>query len=668
MANFFETLVEVLKADERFFTEDGTLLRNKVYECALNMDAGLIGMLLANAETKKRFFVEVNGMFVFDKVGFGWVVNNRQFLPDSYTRFKNRIGLADSHGDLISASNDVVLSFPYKDCVLEGGQTKDDQKRDEVFYNVTLAPDEVDRLLYPKVLAGAKRYTASGVEENVTFDDSDNLIIKGNNLLAIASLLKRYEGRVKCIYIDPPYFFSVKKDEDTFAYNSNFKLSTWLVFMQNRLEIAKRLLSDDGAIFVQISDDGVAELHRLLKDVFCTNGENNFINKITVKTKSPSGFASVNPGVFETAEYILAFAKNKRKWTYNQQYVKSDFDANYKWFVKNKADACSSWNICDLFEHVAILQGFDSKKAAIDKLGASAFDDVVSKFALENAESVFQSTAIGNNAGQTVVDVRDKSKIKRDIVFTVERDGHYDVYVYNGREMAFYSKKIRVIDGERVPSIQLSNIWMDTPYEGIAKEGDVTLKGGKKPEKLIRRIIEMSTNPDDIVLDFHLGSGTTCAVAHKLGRRYIGIEQLDYDNNDSVVRLSNVIAGDKSGISKAVNWQGGGSFVYCELAKFNQHFVDEVTTAKTDIDLVSLLECILATGFISSKVNPAEIVGAAADFESLSIEDKKRFLLELLDKNMLYVNLCDLDDEEYAISDADKAFTKSFYGLEGESV
>jgi len=205
MANFYDTLVEVLKADKRFFTEDGALLRNKVYESALNMEAGLIELLLSNAETKKRFFVDVNGTFVFDKVAFGWVVNNRQFLPDSYTRFKNRIGLTDGSSELISASGDIVLSFPYKDCVLEGGQTSEDQKRSEIFFNETLAPNEVDRLLYPKVLTSSKRYSSDGVEENIVFDDKDNLIIKGNNLLAISSLLKKYEGRVKCVCIDPPY-------------------------------------------------------------------------------------------------------------------------------------------------------------------------------------------------------------------------------------------------------------------------------------------------------------------------------------------------------------------------------------------------------------------------------------------------------------------------------
>jgi adenine-specific DNA-methyltransferase len=151
-----------------------------------------------------------------------------------------------------------------------------------------------------------------------------------------------------------------------------------------------------------------------------------------------------------------------------------------------------------------------------------------------------------------------------------------------------------------------------------------------------------------------------------MGRRYIGIEQMDYIETVTVERLKKVIQGEQGGISKTVGWNGGGSFVYCELAKCNQHFIDEVASAKTDAELTALLERVLDTGFISSKVNPAEIVGAMDAFEALAIEDKKRFILELIDKNMLYVNLCDLDDEEYAISDADRAFTRSFYGMEGE--
>lgn len=162
MANFYETVVDVLKQDARFVAEDGTFLRNAVYEAAMKMDAPLIKRLLGNEETAKRFFADVDGVKVFDKMGFAWVINNRQFLPDSYTRFKNKIGLMDEQGEMITASGKVELVFPYKDCVLEGGQTKEDQKRQEIFYNETLAPDEVDRLLYPKVLVNARRVHRGG--------------------------------------------------------------------------------------------------------------------------------------------------------------------------------------------------------------------------------------------------------------------------------------------------------------------------------------------------------------------------------------------------------------------------------------------------------------------------------------------------------------------------
>lgn len=179
MKNFYEAVLTVLKKDKRFIAEDGSFLRNAVYEAAIKMDTNLIHLLLSNEETRKRFFTDVDGVTVFDKVGFAWVINNRQFLPDSYTRFKNKIGLADSNGDLISASDKIELVFPYKDCVLEGGQTKEDQKREEIFYNETLAPDEIDRLLYPKVFTKAQRFTKDGNTSIKEFKDDDNLIIKG---------------------------------------------------------------------------------------------------------------------------------------------------------------------------------------------------------------------------------------------------------------------------------------------------------------------------------------------------------------------------------------------------------------------------------------------------------------------------------------------------------
>lgn len=263
---FFIELLELLKTDSenRFFSEDGNLLRNVLYTQAMNMDPALIKLLLSHERIKEKFFTKVDNVLVFDKTAFGWAINNKAFLQDSYTRFKNTIGLVDSNEQFINAKNDVVLSFPYKDCILEGGQTKEDQKRGEIFYNEILAPDDVDRLLAPKVFTQAKRYTKDGEETVTSVGEDDNLLIKGNNLLALSSILKSYEGKVKCIYIDPPY----NTGNDSFNYNDNFNHSSWLAFMKNRLFIANKLLRDDGVIFVQCDDNEQAYLKVLMDELF----------------------------------------------------------------------------------------------------------------------------------------------------------------------------------------------------------------------------------------------------------------------------------------------------------------------------------------------------------------------------------------------------------------
>lgn len=647
--------------EERFCTADGQLIKNSIVEAALSLQPNLIKLLLDNDDLSVNFFSDVDGIKVFDKVKFQRFVMNKSFLADSYTAYKNKIGLTDEDGRFLSESREVVLSWPYKDCVLEGGQTKEDAKRDEIFWSETLAPDEINRLTEPKAFAGFKRYDKDGEQTVKELLPTDNLIIKGNNLLALYSLRKKYAGRIKLIYIDPPYYFVANKKEDSFNYNSNFKLSTWCTFMRNRLEIARELLSDDGAIFVQISDDGVGELHLIMKDVFNKDGENNFINKITVKTKSPSGFASVNPGVFESAEYILAFAKHKSRWTYNQQYVASQYDPNYKWYITNKSDSYSSWNIVDISDFVAKQKGYDCKTDAIAALDESIFNKLVSDFAINNKDCVFQSTAIGDDAGSEVVAARDLSRNNPGVIYQIERSNHYTVYVYNGREMAFYSKKVRTIDGKETPTMLLTNIWNDISYEGIAQEGGVKLKGGKKPERLIRRIVEMASNPKDVVLDFFSGSGTTASVTYKLGRQFITCDQLDSQIEMSMKRLKNVAQGEQSGISRLVRWQGGGSFIYCELAKANDEFVEKIQAATSTEALQAIWTQMKDTGYLNYKIDIATIDANAADFEALGIDNQKRFLIECLDKNLLYVPFSDIDSEEYTISDEDKRLTKEFY-------
>ncbi len=631
MTNFFETLVEVLQADERFFTEDGTLLRNKVYESAMNMDAALIEMLLGNSHTKTRFFVDVNGTYVFDKVGFGWVVNNRQFLPDSYTRFKNRIGLVDARGDLISSTNDIVLSFPYKDCILEGGQSKDDQRRNEVFYNETLAPDEVDRLLSPKVIIGAKRYTIDGVEDAMVFEEGDNLIIKGNNLLAIASLLRRYESKIKCIYIDPPY--NPPSQANTFAYNNTFNRSTWLVFMKNRLEIAKRLLRKDGVLIVAIDKNEQPRLQILIEELF----PDSDVDCITV-IHNPRGAIGTNFSY--THEYAI-FVTPKGKKTIGNRKLKPeeiDWSPLRNWGGESlRSDAKNCFypiiveggqivgfgDVCADNEHPQQTEkhGKQYYIYPIDSKGVER----KWRYARQTVESIWNVLRVkATKKGFDIEIGKDFGTYK-----TVWTDSKYDASV-NGTQL-------------------LKSILPDTQFTYPKSIYNVI--------DCIEAVVE--DDKEALILDFFGGSGTTGHAVMEINkdgghRRFILVEQMDYIETDTLPR--NVA------IMKSI--APNTSIVYCELAKINQKYADEVSEAKTDAELSVLLECVLKSGFISSKVNPAEITGTASDFESLALEDKKRFILELLDKNMLYVNLSDLEDEEYAISDTNKSFTRKFYGLE----
>lgn len=657
-----QALREVVESFSERYVVDGLLKKDALITDLDKYTPELVESILTNAILKEAFTEEIAGATIFKINDIIQILEVDEYWSNSYTRYSNKIGLT-TNNRYLDEMTDVVLDFPYKDTILKAGMSKEDVAKEEAsesFLNEVVAREEVDVLLDNKIFQNVKKYDEHDSSPVSEIKNTDNLIIKGNNLLALHSLKKRYKGSVKLIYIDPPYYFIKEKKEDTFAYNSNFKLSTWLTFMKNRLEIAKELLDKDGAIFVQISDDGVGELHVLLKEIF---GKENFINKITLKTKSPSGFASVNPGVFETAEYILSFAKDKSKWKYNPQYVRSDYDTNYNLYISNKHEHFSKWKIENIGEYVARQQGYENKRIAIKELGRAFFDNLVADFALEHADSVFRYTTINNNASNLLVELRDKSKEEPEMVFFQARDENYDVYVKNGQEIAFYSKKIKEIDGERVPSIQLSNIWMDTPYEGIAKEGGVTLKGGKKPEKLLRRIIELATNKGDLVLDYHLGSGTTAAVAHKLERRYIGLEQLDYGENDSVARLSRVINGDKTGISKAVNWSGGGSFIYAELMDKNSTFINAVLTAENSDKLKAVFDEMKHTLDFDFRVDLQEVS------QSLWEEDfavQKKILVKIIDKNQLYHNYSEIDDEtiKSQLSQSDVDFNKSFYGEE----
>lgn len=679
MTKFYETVLTVLKQDNRFFTEEGVLLRNAVYEAAMQMDTNLIHLLLANDTTKGYFFKEVDGIAVFDKVGFGWVVNNREFLPDSYTRFKNKIGLNDEAGSMISTNGNVELVFPYKDCVLEGGQTSEEQRRGEIFYNETLAPDEVDRLLFPKVFRAAVKYQKGDCCDVTAVDVQDNLIIKGNNLLVLHSLKRRFLGEIKCIYIDPPYYFVDNKSADTFGYNSNFKLSTWLTFMKDRLRVSKDLLSPDGSIWISVGKDGQHYLKLLADEIF---GNDCFVADISwQKTYSPRNDAL---GISSEVESILVYSK-KPSWQPNKLERTGKMNSVYK----NPDNDVCDWRTSDAFapgafNHQGMVYAIQHPytgeliypyKGAHWPLKQESMFEEISKWADYELRDIDDGEIRSNICGVPIEE--DKKHINAIMLaesLTSAKEKVQQIYARGQWPKFFFTKNgkggiARKTYLNKVEGKVVTNFWSfaDAGHTDEAKKEIVAIFEDKvfetpKPEKLIEQILKVATNENDLILDYHLGSGTTCAVAHKMQRRYIGVDQMDYIETIAVNRLRSVISGDQCGISESVNWKGGGSFIYCELAKANQNFVDEIQTATTVDAIKDIYNRIIETGFISSKVNPKDIDDNADDFYSLSIDDQKRFLMELLDKNLLYVNYCDIDDEEYGISAEDKAFTRSFYG------
>lgn len=564
MQNLLQELTELLGMDDRLVSE-GRLMKNKIVELALAVDPLLMKHLLRNQSMRRHFFTEVEGAVVFDKIKFQRFVSNKSFLPDSYTAYKNKIGLTSSDNGYLADAKDVVLSWPYKDCVLEGGQDREDSKRAEVFWNETLAPDQIDRLLSPKVITNAKRYTADGVSQVTEISDADNLIVKGNNLLVLETLKKVYAGQVDLIYIDPPF----NTESDSFQYNDKFTRSSWLSFMRSRLVAAKQMLKNTGTIYVHVDHNEGHYLKVLMDEIF---GEENFRNEIIWHY---SGWNKKLSNSFERRhDTIFMYSKSPA------QYFASYFEtwASKEEYVKRR-----------------------KQKLLMDEDGR---------------EYVLSDAGGGRRVKMFIEDV-----LKGGVV--VDDVWHIDKLNNSAKEsVGFQTQKI---------------------------------------EGLIERIITASCPEGGLVLDFHLGSGTTAAVAHKMGRKYIGIEQMNYIESVTVPRLVNVLKGEKEGVSAKFNWQGGGSFVYCELAKANQTFADAILVATSGSELVALWEQMKERAFLSYQVDVAAFDESKSDFKSLDLGDQKRFLLEVLDKNMLYVPLSEIEDKTFAVSKEDQDLNRKFF-------
>lgn len=657
----YETLEKQLKKEPNYVTDNGELKKWVVINKAQNYDAELIGLLLDDKELKAKFFLDIKGVLVFNQSLFVQFLEQKNYLNDSYTSYKNKVGL-NIDGKYLKQRNEVALVWPFKDCVLEGGQSREEDKREEIFFNETLAQDEINQLLEPKVFTNTIRHTDKGEKPLGKFNRNekgiitDNLIIKGNNLLALHSLKEEFAGQVKLIYIDPPY----NTGSDAFKYNDSFNQSTWLTFMRNRLQAALTLLSDKGAIYVHIDHHQLGYLNVLLDEVF---GKENKVQVIAIKTASPAGFKTVNPGPIDVTEYILFYTKNKSKFEFKKGYVPVSYNANYNLYL-DKDDNVSKWKFTPLKEKVISDAGFASEAEAKKKYGdlwSSIVKVMIEDFAYKNASNVV-SVRDPHKPTEKLKDLMTKSKNEEKVIEYQREDGS-TMYLYKGGALAFYSNKMQELDGKMEVTELLTDFWNHISWAGIANEGGVKLKNGKKPEKLIKQIIELATNENDIVLDYHLGSGTTTAAAHKLKRQYIGLEQLNYGDNDSVTRMKNVIAGDATGISKAVNWKGGGEFVYFELKKSNQTFIEQIESAKDTKAVLKIWEDMKTKSFLNYNVDLQKQEAHIEDFKALTLEEQKQHLVELLDKNQLYVNLSSLNDKDFSVSAEEKKVTQDFYQL-----
>ena len=642
----FNHIKSILEQNEKFCKE-GKLFKNVVVEAALKLDPELLTILLNDETAKRYFFTEVNEIAVFDKLKFQKFVSNKQFLPDSYTAFKNKIGLT-ANNEYLTEANEVVLDFPYKDCVLEGGQTKEDQKRQEIFWNETLAPDEIDRLFEPKVLTNWKRYDKDGVHEvkNVSLDD--NLIIKGNNLIALHSLKKVYKGKVKLIYIDPPY----NTGNDSFQYNDSFNHSTWLTFMKNRLEIAWKLLNDNGSIFIQVDDSEFAYLKVLCDELF---GRENFRETVVLKSSTESGVNAINvkrgERLFKVKEYILFYSK-KSNFRFKPFYTKASFNKNYKFEVVKKGNIYSVTDLTKKFKEK--YKNLDITRKEKDNLAYNSFQ----KYALQNPENIYSLEKNIKKAGDNFKEFAASNKEKKVVEEYINSKKQIKL-IYDGGVFVPLNERVVKDDGTNSFGLLASDLWVDvgtTP----SNEGGVKFSNGKKPEKLLHRIIKMTTDENDTVLDFHLGSGTTAAVAHKMKRRYIGIEQMDYGENDSVQRLNKVILGEQSGVSKIEKWTGGGTFLFTELSTLNKEYLSKIEKAETSKDLLLIYSDLENNQYInynisSNNLNQLEL------FKRLDYNHQRAFLFEILDKNQFFINFYDINDSDYKIDNETKKINNQFY-------
>ena len=620
-----QALEEVLSSfgDKYYVGKD--LNKAKVIDGVDQYDEELIVALLDNELVKKHYAKQIGGYTIIETNKLIETFEMNDYWMDSHTKYTKKIGLT-SNGRFLDEATEVVLDFPYKDTVLKAGMSKEDVKGDELkpdepFFNEIIAAEEIDTLLDKKILVNAKRYTVDGEEEATGFSEEDNLILKGNNLLALHSIKGKYAGKVKQIYIDPPY----NTGKDAFDYNDHFNHSSWLTFMKTRLEIAWELLSDEGTLWISIDDYESHYLKVLADNIF---GRENFMNDIVWQR----AYAPINlkKTFSRSHDYIVVYAKNNssdkrlngipRTDEANNRYKNIDDDPRGVWKASDfSVGPAVEVNIYDIIT--------PSGRVVRPPEGRSWLYSKQRYKELLNDNRVY----FGEDGNSVPSYKRFLSEVKQDVVaqtlWTYEEVGH-------NQDAKKEIKKL---------------------FDGKAAFGT------PKPEKLIHRILQIGSDEGDLVLDFFMGSATTQAVAMKMNRRFIGIEQMDYINTVSVPRLQKVMEGEQGGISKDVEWQGGGSFVYAELMEKSRGYLNSVMEAEDTTELKRIYQLMKDNVDLDFKADLDAVEEILA--ETIDLDEKKHLLIKVIDKNQLYYNYSEIDDANVRelISDEEYAFNQAFY-------
>ena len=442
--------------------------------------------------------------------------------------------------------------------------------------------------LEPRILIENKEYSY-GNPETVTLSNgkpwNGNMLIHGDNLLALKALEQDFSGQVKCIYIDPPYNTGNAFEH----YDDGKEHSTWLSLMRDRLEILRRLLRADGSIWIQIDDEEQAYLKVLCDEVF---GRNNFVNMISVNMKNIAGASGggEDKRLKKNCEYILAYAKDYLTLPlFNGAFEYKEISELIQQYINEG----KSWKYTTVLsdagqkEYIGVTNDGDGNEIRIyvrrnPKMFSvkqiAEFENISEKDVYKKyGKYIFQTTNAQSSIRSRIIKYRKENDITEDLLSieyipkTGKNKGSVYEQFYKGdkcRLFVWLKDTSEIINGQLYKKDLQGTYWdMNAWMKNLTKEGNVVFPNGKKPEALIERILGMTTLKDDLVLDSFLGSGTTAAVAQKMGRRYIGIELGNHAYTHCVPRLKMVTDGtDQGGISKAQNWQGGSGFKFYELA------------------------------------------------------------------------------------------------------